>query len=112
MAWIASSFEGQTQVAVVGIGKPKARLEYSAGDLDLLSEVADQVGTIVSLSNLRPQRQDQIRQIEVAFDEEKRLGALYYDYRTGFLSGAGFVVLVERKNGEWTIIKKKMRWIS
>jgi hypothetical protein len=63
LAWIAPSFEGQTQVAVVGIGKPKARLEYSAGDLDLLSEVADQVGTIVSLSNLRPHRQDQIRQL-------------------------------------------------
>jgi hypothetical protein len=63
IAWIAPSFEGQTQVAIVGIGKPKARLEYSAGDLDLLAEVADQVGTIVSLSNLRPNQKEQIRQL-------------------------------------------------
>ena len=63
LAWIAPSFEGQTQIAVVGIGKPKARLEYSAGDLDLLAEFADQVGTVVSLDNLRPRRNDQIRQL-------------------------------------------------
>ena len=63
LVWIAPSFEGQTQIAVVGIGKPKARLEYSAGDLDLLAEVADQVGTVVSLGNLRPNRNDQIRQL-------------------------------------------------
>ena len=54
LAWIAPSFEGQTQVAIVGIGKSKDKIEYSSGNLDLLAEVADQVGTLVSLSNLRP----------------------------------------------------------
>jgi len=63
LAWIAPSFDGQTQIAFVGIGKPKARLNYSASDLELLAEVADQIGTIVSLNNLRPQQADQIRQL-------------------------------------------------
>lgn len=49
----APSFDGRTQIAVVGIGKPKGKLEYSSGDLELLSEVADQIGTLVSLTNSR-----------------------------------------------------------
>ena len=63
IAWIAPTFEAETQVAVIAISQPKAKLDYSAGDLDLLAEVADQVGTIVSLSNLRPIKNDQIRQL-------------------------------------------------
>lgn len=61
--WIAPSFEGQTQVAVVGLGKPRSRLDYSTGDLEQLEEVADQVGTLVSLRNLRPGKTDQIRRM-------------------------------------------------
>lgn len=61
--WIAPSFEGQTQVAVVGLGKPRLRLDYTAGDLELLEEVADQVGTLVSFRNLRPGQTDQIRRM-------------------------------------------------
>jgi len=63
LAWIAPAFDGQTQIAFVGIGKPKSRLDYSASDLDLLAEVAGQIGTVVSLGNLRPQQTDQIRQL-------------------------------------------------
>ncbi|RPJ24183.1 MAG: hypothetical protein EHM33_18690 [Chloroflexi bacterium] len=63
LAWIAPSFDGQTQIAFIGIGKPKTRLNYSASDLELLTEVADQIGTIVSLNNLRPRQTDQIRQL-------------------------------------------------
>lgn len=63
LEWIAPSFDGPTQIALVGVGRPKAKLAYSASDLELLSEVADQIGTIVSLSNLRPQQNDQIRQL-------------------------------------------------
>jgi hypothetical protein len=55
LAWGAPSFDGQLQIAFVGIGKPKSRLDFSASDLELLAEVADQIGTIVSLNNLRPQ---------------------------------------------------------
>ena len=61
--WIAPSFEGQTQVAVIGIGKPNRRIEYSAGDLELLEEVSDQIGTLVSLRNLKPGQTAQIRQM-------------------------------------------------
>jgi hypothetical protein len=63
IAWIAPAFEGQTQVAVIAIRQPNARLDYSASDLDLLAEVADQVGTIISLSNLTVGRADQIKQL-------------------------------------------------
>ena len=63
LAWIAPSFDGQTQIAFVGLGKPRARLNYSTSDLELLGEVADQIGTIVSLNNLRPHQTDQIRQL-------------------------------------------------
>jgi hypothetical protein len=63
LEWIAPSFEGQTQVAVVAIGRQKSKLEYSSGDLELLEEVADQVGTLVSLRNLRPGQTDQIREM-------------------------------------------------
>jgi hypothetical protein len=64
LEWIAPSFEGQTQVAVVGIGKPSSKLyDYSTGDLEVLEEVADQVGTMVSLNDLEPRHNDQIHQL-------------------------------------------------
>ncbi len=63
IAWIAPAFEGQTQVAVIAIRQPNARLDYSTSDLDLLAEVADQVGTIISLSNLTAGRANQIQQL-------------------------------------------------
>ena len=63
IAWIAPAFAAGTQVALVAVSPPKTRLHYSADDLDLLVEVADQVGTIVSLDNLRPVKKDRIRQL-------------------------------------------------
>ncbi|MDX1378623.1 MAG: hypothetical protein R3307_07225 [Anaerolineales bacterium] len=62
IAWLAPSFEGQTQVAVVGLRRPKSLLEYSSGNLELLAEAADQIGTIVSLSNLHSGQEKQIGQ--------------------------------------------------
>jgi hypothetical protein len=56
LAWFAPSFEGRMQVAVVGIERSRSRMEYSTGNLELLAEVADQIGTIVSLSNLQQVR--------------------------------------------------------
>lgn len=67
----APSFDGPTQIAVVGIGKPNRKLEYSNGDLELLSEVADQVGTIVSLGSLQPQLSQIITQSEINESEAK-----------------------------------------
>jgi hypothetical protein len=63
IAWIAPALEGQTQVAVIALSQPKAKLDYSAGDLDLLAEVADQVGSLISLSNLTAGRANQIQQL-------------------------------------------------
>jgi hypothetical protein len=68
IAWIAPAFDGPTQIAVIGLGKPTAKLDYSAGDLDLLSEVAGQVGTIVSMNNRIPHRAEQIKRL---VDEEQ-----------------------------------------
>jgi hypothetical protein len=98
LAWIAPSFEGQTQVAVVGIGKPVSRLEYSTGNLELLAEVADQIGTIVSLSNAVP-KQSQLLQELVA---ESQVSANEMDSAAGSLlvsisiePDADFIRLVE-----------------
>jgi hypothetical protein len=98
LAWIAPSFEGQTQVAVVGIEKPLSRLDYSAGNLELLAEVADQIGTIVSLSNAVP-RQNRLIQELVA---ESQTNATEMDSATGSLlesisiePESGFIRLVE-----------------
>lgn len=81
ICYFAPSFDGQTQIAVVGIGKPNNKLDYSIGDLELLSEVADQIGTIVSLSNAQPQLSQIIIQSEINASEasivaDEMLGAL------------------------------------
>ena len=68
IAWIAPSFEGRTQVALVGVEKPRSRTEYSRGNLELLGEVADQIGTIVSLGDLQPW---QTRQLQELVDESR-----------------------------------------
>ena len=61
IVWMAPAFEGQIQVAVIALRRPQAKLDYSAGDLELLAEVADQVGTLISLSNLTIGRANQIQ---------------------------------------------------
>ena len=66
LAWIAPSFEGRMQVAAVGIEKSKSHMEYSRGNLELLAEVADQIGTVVSLSNLQARPGGESRAVEVA----------------------------------------------
>jgi hypothetical protein len=63
LAWIVPSYEGQTQVALIGLEKPVSRLEFSNGNLELLVEVADQIGTIVSLSNIVPRQSQLIREL-------------------------------------------------
>ena len=70
IAWLAPSFEGQTQVAVVGLRRPKSRMEYSSGNLELLAEAADQIGTIVSLNNAHSGHDNQIGQV-IAESQQK-----------------------------------------
>lgn len=62
IAWIAPVFEDRAQVAVIGLGKPQTRLGYSADGLDLLAEVADRIGTLLSLSEIQHHRSEQIQQ--------------------------------------------------
>jgi hypothetical protein len=64
LAWIAPSFEGRMQVAAVGVEKSMSLMEYSKGNLELLAEVADQIGTLVSLSNLQSQSGGKVRAVE------------------------------------------------
>ena len=52
--WMSSIFEGQNQIALVGIGAFKTKMDYSSGDLELFMEFADHAGTIVSIGNLLP----------------------------------------------------------
>ncbi|MBL8091544.1 MAG: hypothetical protein JNJ43_14505 [Anaerolineales bacterium] len=81
LVWVAPTFDGQTQIAMVGIAKPKKKLDYSRGELDLLGEFADQIGTVISLHNLRPQQTQQIRQLvenvnEINLIEKEMMSAI------------------------------------
>ncbi|HSG45575.1 MAG TPA: hypothetical protein VLA72_20710 [Anaerolineales bacterium] len=60
IAWLAPSFEGHTQVAVVGIRRSGTRMDISTGNIELLAEAADQIGTIVSLSNIHLGQKNQL----------------------------------------------------
>ncbi|MGZ9220967.1 MAG: hypothetical protein ACXW4Q_02565 [Anaerolineales bacterium] len=98
LAWIAPSFDGQTQIAFVGIGKPNSRLDYSAADLDLLGEVADRIGTVISLSNLQPQKKDHIRQLVAESQADaNELSSIADEVRETIASNPdpGFVKIVE-----------------
>jgi hypothetical protein len=63
IVWFAPVFEGQTKIAIVGIGNPKSNPDHSSGNLDLLAEFADRVGIIVSLSSERPIKTEQVEQL-------------------------------------------------
>jgi hypothetical protein len=52
--WMSSIYEGQNQIAQVGLGASKTKMDYSSGDLELFMEFADHAGTIVSIDNLLP----------------------------------------------------------
>ena len=55
LAWIAQAFEGMEPVALVGVGDSQAKLKYSSGELELLEEVTEQIGTLISMSALHKQ---------------------------------------------------------
>ncbi|HSJ89601.1 MAG TPA: hypothetical protein VK909_20480 [Anaerolineales bacterium] len=63
ITWIAPAFEGPKQVAVIGIGRHRFKPDYSTGDLDLLADVAEHIGMIVSLNNRNSGRAQQILQL-------------------------------------------------
>lgn len=53
LAWVSQAFEGMDPIVLVGIGPSNTKLEYSTGDLELLDEFTDQIGTLISISNSR-----------------------------------------------------------
>jgi hypothetical protein len=90
IVYVAPSFDGKIQIALLGIGKPNSHREYSTIDLDLLSEVADQIGTIVSLSSVQPQISQIISRSESNEDEvdavaSNMLGAMAIDPDQDFI---------------------------
>jgi hypothetical protein len=62
IVWIAPSFDGATQIAVIGIAQPNTKLHYSSDELDLLAEVADRVGILVSASYIQPATGDKSKE--------------------------------------------------
>ena len=50
LLWASQSFEGMQPIALVAIGRPRAKLAYSSGELDLLEEFTEDIGTLTSIS--------------------------------------------------------------
>jgi hypothetical protein len=76
--WIAPGFGNGDQVAVVGIGTPRAQTQYSDSDLDLLAEAADRIGTIVYLHQLHPLGPENLLQMTSAihhYEDDLRAGS-------------------------------------
>ncbi|MBU1320237.1 MAG: hypothetical protein KKG33_04065 [candidate division Zixibacteria bacterium] len=48
----------------------------------------------------------------VGFDETGEYGVLYYSYSTGGLSGAGYLMTVQRTDKGWRLCYANMIWIS
>lgn len=53
LVWLAQIFEGMQPVALIGIGNSNVKLEYSSGELELLDEFSEQIGTLISINNLQ-----------------------------------------------------------
>lgn len=51
--WIAPAFDGDIQIAAIGISQPNTKLHYSSDELDLLAEVADRVGILISANSIQ-----------------------------------------------------------
>jgi hypothetical protein len=93
ISWIAPAFEEQAQVAAIGIGNPNAKLDYSTGDLDLLAEVADHIGKMVSAAN----RAEALRFVPETKQENTDLRSAADEMIASISTnpGADFVKLVE-----------------
>lgn len=50
LAWIAPIFEAMQLIALVGVGHSNTKLEYSGGELELVEEFSEQIGTFVSIN--------------------------------------------------------------
>jgi len=48
----------------------------------------------------------------VAFDKKKESALLYFGNQRDWLMGAGYYVLLQKKDGKWVIVNAAMAWIS
>ncbi|NWF64169.1 MAG: hypothetical protein HXY38_07680 [Chloroflexi bacterium] len=53
LAYVVPIFEGMQPIALIAVGHSNAKLEYSSGELELLEEFSEQVGTFISIINAR-----------------------------------------------------------
>lgn len=53
LAYVVTVFEGMQPIALVAVGHSNTKLEYSSGDLELLEEFSEQIGTFISVNNAR-----------------------------------------------------------
>jgi hypothetical protein len=52
-----------------------------------------------------------VRLSKIFFNPSKDKGIMYYEFVCGGLCGHGNVILIEKVNGRWDIIKSKMVWV-
>jgi hypothetical protein len=98
IAWVVPVFEGNHQAAVIGIQPPKAKNQYSTDDLDLLVEVADRIGRMVSLPTARPSETGQRKEKDTSdFTQQANLQASSEELITTLVTNPDpeFVKLVE-----------------
>jgi len=62
--YIAPAFDAEGQIAAIGITKPTTKLHYLTDDLDLLAEVADRVGILVSASYVHTTSDDESKETQ------------------------------------------------
>ncbi len=120
--WAASAFEGQNQIALIGIGISNTKLSYSAGDLDVFAEFADHVGILVSIGSLQPKVNEHMTHMaEEAQMQEKNLelaaGEMMETLSTSVDAGlvkmvedalrkfSDFIVLGQSSLAEWAKVK-------
>jgi len=48
----------------------------------------------------------------VGFDRRRKQALVYAGDQSNYLGGAGYLVLLARKDGTWVVIKQAMIWIS
>lgn len=53
LAYVVPIFEGMQPIALVAVGHSNIKLEYSGGELELLEEFSEQIGTFISINNAR-----------------------------------------------------------
>lgn len=63
LAWASQAYEGLEPIVLVGIGPSSIKLEYSSGDLELLEEFTEQVGTLVSINQLDKNREQPVENL-------------------------------------------------